>query len=314
MPDVLKPVPGGRAWHRSILPIILSLHFALAFIGPAQSADPPPVEQGTGLCRFILHGYQLLPQTEATINAEVGKSMKLHQELFGFRPSPAFAIRMRIFGKYGDYEAHTARLSERFDASLKSRNVQELTGYYFHPVGEIVTWRQKRPDYMANNILHEASHAIMMAHYRRMPMWLSEGCATYFSYPSHMQDDHDIGTLRFRWAKLNLWYRQKKLPALHDFVDLRGAEWARQDMLMAYSVSWSIFQYLMSTPEHRQLLRDYMNQLQERRGRRMSAGDLLNQMHPGGLDALEKNWHTWIYTGGKRVLGEEMEDLIKRVQ
>jgi len=269
---------------------------------------------GAGICQFKLVNYTLPRSTENAINTAVGKSLSQHRKVFGFKVRPGFKVRMRIFGRYDDYEQFTLADKQSRYIAQHAGSITNLSGYYSHRTREVVTWRQAQPGSLANNILHEASHAIMLAHYRRVPIWLGEGCATYFSYPPNMQDEYDVGSLKYRWAKLNLWLRESQLPALPQFLNLSEKEWRNQDIDQAYTVSWSLFQFLMSSPANQRILRQLLEGLQQNPGRTMDCAALITRFYPGGTTRLERDWHSWIAQGGHRILGPEIDTILTRIK
>lgn len=302
-----------RARNRRLWTAVVGLCLVVA-AGPAGAADVPPGFQGEGRCLFLLDKYVLPPQTQAAVNQVVSQAVAQHEKLFGFTASPEFRVRIRIFGRYEDYEKFTLANRDGRNIARNFPSLTNLSGYYSHATQEVVTWRQHDPRYLANNLLHEASHAIMYAHFRRMPPWLSEGCATYFAYPHQIQDTDDVGSLKYRWAMLNLWLRQKKLPALRSFLNLNQADWHKLDLAQAYTASWSLFQFLMSTPDKQRILCDLMQQLQPGPRGSVDCAARLEELYPGGLERLETDWHRWILVAGARVLGPGREELLKQIK
>lgn len=70
----------------------------------------------------------------------------------------------------------------------------------------------------------------------------------------------------------------------------------------------------MSTPQNKKVLQQLMKELQSTRSPNAKVADLIAKLYPGGLNKFEKDWHTWIKHGGARVLGPNMEEILKRVQ
>ncbi len=289
--------------------LMLIMAFATAIM--AAPSDQPR-DQGESLCRFILHHYTVSPQTEAEVNLVVAKAIRQHEELFGFQLPRDFHVTIRIFGRYDDYERF-AETNHHSVGMASARVSTNLAGYYSRATKEVVTWKPPHPDLLGNYLLHECSHAIMNAHFHRIPIWLSEGCAEYFASPHYMQHADDVNSLKYRWARLSLWLREKELPPLGEFLDLDEVEWHKLNTERAYTVSWSVFQLLMSTPQNRQLTRELMQELQGSWRMKMDCTGFLDQHYPGGTKRLEQNWHAWIQQAAPRVLGPHMEQILKAV-
>lgn len=268
----------------------------------ALSSAPaaPPVVQGRGLCRFILHDYPLPQANEDKINFIIADLLKRHEAAFGFTNDPDFRIRIRIFGRFEDYRKFA--LTNRVSLETAS-SISNLAGYYSGRDQEVVTWRQRDPTYLANNILHECSHAIMHHQFRALPLWLDEGCAVYFQFPAFMRSESAMQRLQGQWHQLKQWNDEKSLPDLRTFLNLNPEEFRALDPTRSYLTGWSVFQLLMSTPEHRRALNAMILSYQKPGATPPDCAQLLNQFYPGGLVRLEKDWHLWITSGAANVLG-----------
>jgi len=124
-------------------------------------------------------------------------------------------VRIRIFGTFEDYSRYASTNHHGFEH--ESLSISNLAGYYSQRDNEVVTWRQRDPTYLANNILHECSHAIMHQQFRVLPIWLDEGCAVYFSFPVFMRDAADDRRLKYQWHELKKWMDGGSLPDLRNF-------------------------------------------------------------------------------------------------
>jgi hypothetical protein len=271
---------------------------------PSSPLDYPTNYQGTGLCQFVLEGYVLTPPVEKSINQVVQRLLDQHQTAFDFKANADFRLHVRIFGRFPDF----ARFTTNHGVSVPGMYRQGLTnlqGYYSHSTKELVTWRQFVNGHFGSVLLHESSHAIMDAHFRRVPQWLLEGCAEYFSFPPDMQDAAHAQMLKIRWGLLSLWLHDKKLPALKDFLDLAPDEWNHLDIERAYTASWSLFQFLMSTEKNRKMMTGWLREMQSRRSFTPETVALVERDYPGGLTQFEADWHKWIGQGGHQFLSEK---------
>ncbi|MDR3458436.1 MAG: hypothetical protein P4N60_13375 [Verrucomicrobiae bacterium] len=279
--------------------VVLALGFFLA--GAVRADDATPGFRGDGLCRFALNQYFLPKVNEDKINLIVADLLRRHEEAFGFTASPNLRVRIRIFGTFEGYRSFALTNHNGFEH--ESLSISNLAGYFSPRDNEVVTWRQRDPTYLANNILHECSHAIMHQQFRELPIWLDEGCAVYFSFPVYMRDAHDDLILRSRWYELRKWQREGALPDLRKFLSISPQEFRRQDPKMTYPVSWSIFQLLMSTPENRRALNALVAEFQKPAAKPPEAAQLLDKFYPGGLARMDKDWRNWIARGAVNVLG-----------
>jgi len=259
--------------------------------------------QGNGICHFILHDYYLPEENEAKIDFIVADLLKRHEELFNFTNSN-LRVRIHIFGRFDDYANFARTNFSGFESVELSQNISNLAGYFSFRNNEVITWRQRDPTYFANNILHECSHAIMHQQFRVLPIWLDEGCAEYFSFPAFMRSTNAQERLEWNWFELKKWLDENSLPDLKTFLNLPPTEFRAQDQARTYPISWSLFQFLASTPENRAVMNKMILQFQNQNPFDHDCAVLLEKDYPGGVAKLEKDWHAWIARGAKNVLGK----------
>jgi hypothetical protein len=268
-------------WAGVLLPLLLAWAAGAAF--EASSTE----FKGDGRCQFALHGYTLPTQSELIINQAVQKLIDQHQATFGFNLQPDFRVRMRVYGRFEDFTNAPAL-----------RQTTNLQGVYVSATREIVTWRQELPGFLGTTLLHEASHAIMDAHYRRIPLWLMEGTAEYFAYSLYPGLDLNTKVLQRRWALLNLWLREGRLKPLATLFNAREMAWAQMGQEQAYSMSWSVVQFLMSSEANKLMLRRILREWQERPPPPDGSVGQIERHYPGGLKQFEAAWHRWIDPAG----------------
>jgi hypothetical protein len=289
----------GRVRFEQFVILALGLFFADA----APADDATPGFRGDGLCRFALQQYILPKVNEDKINFIVADLLRRHEEAFNFIADPNLHVRIRIFGTFEGYRSFALTNHNGFEH--ENLSISNLAGYFSQRDNEVVTWRQRDPAHLANNILHECSHAIMHQQFRALPIWLDEGCAVYFSYPVYMRDEHDDLVLRSRWFELRSWLQRGLLPDLRKFLDASPLEFRLQDPQMTYPVSWSVFQLLMSTPENRRALNEVVAEYQKPAAKPPDCAQLLDKFYPGGLVRMDKDWRRWIARGAANVLGTQ---------
>jgi hypothetical protein len=276
----------------------LALLFPLALLADANA----PVFQGDGLCRFVLHRYYLSKANEDKINFIVADLLKRHEEAFNFTASPDLHVRIRIFGQFEDYRQF-ASTNGSFENQNAIASLSNLAGYYSGRDQEVVTWRQSDPTYLANNILHECSHAIMHQEFRALPIWLDEGCAVYFSFPAFMRSETAVQRLNYQWQELKRWLDEGSLPDLRNFLNLTPPEFRALPPERTYPASWSLFQFLMGTPENRKAMNEMVRAYQTQNPYTVDCAKLLGSSYPGGIVKMEKDWHAWIARGAASVRG-----------
>ena len=298
--------------------VLLPAMQAVAQVGPSAGGltNGPGAERvvqsSYGLCRFVLQDYDLKPAVQQSIDQVVRRLISQHQATFRLEPRADFRFNMRIFGRFEDYQRFTTNGEFRIPG-LRPMNLTNLLGYYSPESKELVTWRQQVGKKFGHVLLHESSHAIMDAHFRRVPIWLAEGCAEYFAYPPDMRDASDTKTLRTRWGLLSLWLRDGKLAPLRTFLDLDHAAWDKLDLTKAYITAWSLFQFLVSSDRNKEITRGFLREIQTERGREIGSAAKLDRDYPGGLARLETEWHQWIRRTGRQLFPEEAMDSLRQL-
>ena len=270
---------------------VIVLAFLLAgtcFAGEATAAETE--FKGSGLCQFALHDFALTAQSEASINQAVEKLIAKHEFAFGFKRSPEFRLRMRVYNRFADFTNSTAM-----------QGLTNLQGVYVPRTKEIVTFRQEIPGFLGTTLLHEASHAIMDHHFRRIQTWLSEGAAEYFAYvlaPGALT----TSVLQQRGARLNVWLREDKLPSMEELLNASHAGWVQINQEQAYAMSWSVCQFLMSSDANRRIMNTMLQEWQEGRRRAPDCAAQVERLYHGGLKAFETAWHRWLDPTGAAAL------------
>lgn len=277
--------------------------FVLFFLFPLALLAAPPVFQGNGVCRFILHDYSLPKENEDKINFIVSDLLQRHEELFGFT-NPDLHVRIHIFGRFDDYATFATTNYGGVEGEHLSQEITNLAGYYSVHDNTVVTWRQRDPTYLANNILHECSHAIMHQQFRALPIWLDEGCAVYFQFPNFMRSESAARRLDYQWFELEQWRKENSLPPLRPFLNINPQEFRAQDPAKTYPVSWSLFQFLAGTPENQRVMNALLQECQKKDSSAFDCAIFLDAAYPGGVGRMEKDWHAWIARGAANVLAK----------
>lgn len=292
----LRAGAGAAGWLVLLLGVL-----AAAGAGAVSNA---PVERVQGNCRFLLHGYPLTRADGDKIDAVVRDLIQRQSEAFGLKPPADLQLRIRMFGRFEDFCQYGRTNYLVTEGEHAGGSISNLAGYFSPRENEVVTWRQRDPSYLANNLLHECSHALSHHQFRVLPRWLNEGCAVYFSFPRLLRDASDDLSLRARWVRLREWEEAGTLPRVAEFVDLTPDEFRRVAPERSYAVSWSLFQFLMSSADNRRVL-GVMVRRQQRRREYAPCSELLEELYPGGVRQFEKEWRAWIIQGAARVVPKE---------
>lgn len=295
---LMKWLSSNLAWHVAGR-LALGCALAGASLSCCGAAAPPPSDadfKGIGLCRFAAHGFAMTAQTEAAINESVRKLLERHQAVFKFNRRPDFHLRMRVFGSHEDYTNATFRYYWTNAADLRALEGRpfKVAGFYTSATREIVTWRQQMPGFLGTTLLHEAGHAIMDAHYDRVPLWMLEGSAEYFAFALHPPSELHQQMLRQRWSKLKEWLRDGAFLSLETLLKADSAGFKSLEPEKAYVMSWSVFQFLMSSDANQRLMLSILREWQKTEDEAPDSVRQIERLHPGGIKAFEASWHRWL--------------------
>lgn len=281
---------------------LVALVSALA-VTAGSSAPLPPLSdtdfKGAGICQLAVHGFAFPTQSEKAINESVRQLLERHRVALGFVPKADFRLRMRVFGDYADYTNATFSLYWTNDADRRALQGRPFTvaGFYTSATKEIVTWRQQMPGFLGTTLLHEASHAIMDAHYDHVPAWMMEGSADYFAFALHPPGELQQRMLRQRWIRLNEWLRDRSLLPIEKLLDASNADFKHLNPEKAYTTSWSLFQLLMSNHNNRQMMLTMLGERQSLHEKPPDCSAQIDRLQAGGLKKLQSDWRAWIIAG-----------------
>ena len=142
------------AW-RTLLVVAAWLSLHPTTLGTGQAAETPARErapwvelagprlqpfQGTGLCQFWTEDYALTSKTEGAVNRVVEEALRKHETVFGFTARADFRVRIRIFGRFTDFERYTRTNQFARQLIQSSQNLSNLGGYYSHGLRHIGGW------------------------------------------------------------------------------------------------------------------------------------------------------------------------------
>lgn len=284
-------------------PVFLAALITVLAVLASSAAPLPPLGENdfkdAGICQLATHGFAFPAQSEKAIDDSVRQLLERHRVALGFVPKPDFRLRMRVFGGYADYTNATFSLYWTNDVDRRALQGRPFTvaGFYTSYTKEIVTWRQQMAGFLGTTLLHEAGHAIMDAHYENVPAWLMEGSADYFAFALHPPGELQQRMLRQRWIRLNEWLRDRSLLPLEKLLNATNADFKHLEPEKAYTISWSLFQLLMSNNNNRTMMLTMLGERQSLREKPAECSAQIDRLHYGGLKKLETAWHAWIIAG-----------------
>ena len=137
---------------------------------------------------------------------------------------------------------------------------------------------------------HEYSHAIFHAAGWKLPSWLNEGLAEFFSTASLYGDTWYLGN-PIPW-RLSTLHKQRLYPLIVLFAI--GPESAirqsRETNALFYSESWALTELLATSPRYSSHLADFISAL----NRGVSASQAFSSVYGETVDAVESDLRDWL--------------------
>lgn len=265
--------------------------------------------------RFEGSGTPLSNGEMQALRAELGRVIRAHAAAFR-RPLPAdFRIVYRISRTRREYEdqAEAAGRSVRGQigfTTVVQRWQTEPVRRLLSAESLIETWRDQTPTALMAVLLHESTHAVTGGYAGAMPLWFKEGSAELLGTPA-------AGAFRLkrqeearRWAAMAWRLEEGRMPALQAFLEAGSYEaWDRLfggDRSAAYTASYTLFFHLCNQPGALAFVTTWLDSA--RPNDQTAAGtafvEHVSRRWPGGVPALERDWHALIRAKAATLSGE----------
>ncbi len=198
---------------------------------------------------------------------------------FGVPLDGPLVIPLRYFPDAAAYRDH-------LDRNVGSD--MNWTGYYDPRKREIVVGNTR--NYLAV-LVHEVNHFIFDTVFDEAPVWLREGLAEYFETASASPDGLVVADQPRHRLQLAEWLKGNRQPDLRQLLALNRSMWRDHEVeggQRVRALSWSVVDFLMSSPGGQQTLREFMAKLKDQRG--LYSLEAFNRTFPGGAAAFERQW------------------------
>jgi hypothetical protein len=222
--------------------------------------------------------------------AEKTSLMKLVEKQIIFHRAHAnfkvpVVLNIRLFASAQDYQAYQKQISASTSTS----------GFYSSKKNELIVNKTKRNYFQI--LLHESQHAIFRLTGAQAPKWLNEGLSTFFDQTYVDNGVIFIKADKRKAARVKRYLNRNELTPLRKLVALSQKEWEGQfkdKKFKYYDECWSLIYFLVMDKQARQR-HDLINILRDlKKGTKGSTLQAINRRYPGGLNALERDWHQFI--------------------
>jgi len=245
---------------------------------PAPLAPPaaaPTTRLPSGSVALLDINGTLPPETRAEAEAA-----GLHfVRFFGEPLSGPLVIPLRYFPDWNAYRDHLTR-NNPFPV--------DWTGYYDPLKREIVVGQRSNTQTV---LAHEINHFIFDTVFDEAPVWLREGLAEYFETSTSTPKGLHVADQPRHLAQLAAWLKGGRQPDLRQLLALNYAMWRDHEIEGSQRVralSWSIVDFLMSSPGGQKTLHEFLARLKDQRG--LHSLEALNRTFPNGAAAFERQW------------------------
>jgi len=241
--------------------------------------------------RVTATDYDLNADTERSVRRAAGRIYHLLRSDLGLALPERAVVNIRLIAS-----------RSRYDAEARAIGMTRPTLGYFSPrSGEGVVWKNESTEAFHGTFLHEMTHYLMaLGGVGRAPTYLREGCAE--AAESAKTDGNSV-TLRPP-ARLVSWL-QARVDALPPLGDLLGDADAWSGLPSTpvggpeYGVGWSICTFMLSTDQGKRTLGNVL--VSSATGSWAPAASAADETYPGGLQAMDRAWRSWIRAGPRPI-------------
>ncbi len=273
------------------LPALMFLLPSCLSVQAADNNTTPPVQLAAVDSNLHIHqhrGCQLSVDQSNKLQQGLSKIQNVYNQTLAQKKSANQPFTVQLFCSEQDYRAYSQ--STGSDASSD-------TGYYSLERREMVIFSKYGLEQSLQTIYHEASHAMLRSQPGPYPKWLNEGLAEYFEGGVPSPDTMVIAPQQNKENRIQRLMRSNQLPTLNNYLAQSNQTWqlANAPEPLSSTIGWSLVYFLMETPAGQQQI----SQLVSLHRQQIDNIQAINQVYPGGVAALEKNWHTWLQQSRK---------------
>ena len=231
-------------------------------------------------------GQNIVPFLQDQLNGQVTNIYEIMADLVGVAQLRHVKLNIVMFPDATSFHQY---------AQASVGNVSSNTGgYYSTLTNEAVTYTYPDDERTMEVAKHESTHVIAMGIMGKMPLWLNEGLAEYFSKLGVRSQFGQV-VVHEDWLQLARATVQSGYPQrFAEFLKLEPEGWRNANEANHYALAWSLVYYMMGTAQGKQTLAKLMQQMAEQYCQLFDSAEALARSYPGGLNALEKEFYAWL--------------------
>lgn len=198
-------------------------------------------------------------------------------------------LTIRVFTDYDLYKKYLMKKSsEKWWDSPRGRYLEEIR--------EIVVFKGENEKQALQTIFHEITHDTIHQELPRayIPAWLNEGLAEFFEWGILEQGCLVVFPNEERAPHIRKLTVSSKIMPLYAYLRLSDFAYVYRGRDENQTMAWSLVYFLMSRPEGQSIVRVLFEALRPSSRESFSSFDIITRSYPGGVAALERDWHAWI--------------------
>jgi len=233
--------------------------------------------------------YDIDSQTRKKIKRQIRAIHRSFMDWFDWNPPKSQKIRIKIFGKYKDFENYQIQHNGRFSTHRS---------HYNGKTREILMHGTEFKDATLGVLFHEASHAIIHMGVNHSPKWINEGLAEVFELSEVHRGVLKISNNKEWVERIKHKLREGSLLKFKEYINITTNSWhnsSRREERAYYYIAWSMMKFLLSNENRRIALKNIIHDT--RRTAWWKNGELekiFNTKYPGGINKLNRDWRKWI--------------------
>jgi len=233
--------------------------------------------------------YSIDSRTRKQIKRQIRSIYQAYTDWFGWDTHRNQKIKIRIFGKYKDFENYQIKSKGKFTTHRSHYNRKNR---------EILMHGTEFKDATLGVLYHEASHAIIHMGMNSTPKWINEGLAEVFEL-----SEISKGTLTTKnndeWVeRIKHKLREGSLLSFKDYINITSKSWhntSRREERAYYYIAWSMMKFLVSNKKRRIALKDIIHETRRTAWwEKKALENIFNNNYPGGINKLNRDWRKWI--------------------
>ncbi len=241
------------------------------------------------IVKIELVDYQLSTELRKIIRSKVKLIYRAYVQWFGWDRKPSRPIKIKIFGRYADFEA--------YQQGQRGGHVTNRS-HYSPSRNEVVMLGTEFSDTTLKVLFHECSHAIFHMQMASGVKWINEGLAEVFESVKPNGKGVKVGFDK-AWAEIiKHQLREGSLRTFREYMNIPSSEWRTESARVErsyYIIAWSMMRFLVATEPGAEALAKVITTSKDRPlSKTGKLAENFDGYYPGGIGKLDADWKRWI--------------------